>query len=70
MLIYFLRIAFLSIVKNHTVFLFSHVSLWDAERNQDSMKQSSAMQPREDQDNQKLAANSHFQHVISEQWEP
>lgn len=49
--------------------MFSHVSLWDAERNQDSMKQSSAVQPREDQDNQKLAANSHFQHVISEQWE-
>lgn len=27
------------------------------------------MQTREDQDNQKLAANSHFQHVISEEWE-
>lgn len=46
------------------------VLLWDAERNQDSMKQSRAMQTREDQDNQKLAANSHFQHVISKEWEP
>lgn len=52
------------------MFLPIHVSLWDAERNQDSMEKSGAVQPREEQDNQKLAANYHFQHIISEQLEP
>lgn len=67
---------FLSLEQNHTVFffgfvfVFDHASFWDAERNQDSVKDSRVMQPRKDWDNQKRAANSHFQHVISEQWEP
>lgn len=52
------------------VFVFDHASFWDAERNQDSVKDSRVMQPRKHRDNQKRAANSHFQHVISEQWEP
>lgn len=34
-------------IEPYSVFLFSCVSLWDAERSQDSMKQSSAVQPRE-----------------------